>query len=41
MDTRKPNKNGTYPIRVRVTHKRVQKYYSTDTALTVPDWERL
>ncbi|RNI29781.1 site-specific integrase [Rufibacter immobilis] len=41
LDTRKPNKNGTYPIRVRVTHQRVQKYYSTGSALSVSDWERL
>ncbi|MGV3538383.1 MAG: phage integrase SAM-like domain-containing protein [Rufibacter sp.] len=41
QDTRRPDKSGLYPVRIRVTYKREQKYYSTGKALSVEDWERL
>ncbi|WP_018479363.1 site-specific integrase [Pontibacter roseus] len=41
LDTRKPNADGTFPIRIRITYKRVQKYYSTNRRLSVSDWDKL
>lgn len=41
LDNRKANKNGLYPIKIRVTHRRVRKYYSTGKALSIEDWGRL
>jgi len=29
LDKRRKNKNGMYPIKIRITHNRVRKYYST------------
>lgn len=41
LDDRKENKNGSYPVKIRVTFKRVRKYYSTGKMLSVDDWRRL
>lgn len=41
LDSRKPNKRGTSPIKIRVTHNRVRKYYSTGKDLTPSEWEQL
>lgn len=41
LDDRKENKNGSYPVKIRVTFKRVRKYYSTGKMLSVDDWGRL
>jgi len=41
LDNRKENKNGTYPVKIRVTYKRVRKYYSTGRDLKIKDWESL
>lgn len=41
FDNRRQNKAGTYPIKVRVTHKRIRKYYSTGKNLSQGDWEKL
>ena len=41
LDTRKLNSKGTYPIKIRVTNKRVRAYYSTGTNLSVEEWEKL
>ena len=34
LDDRKENKNGSYPVKIRVTFKRVRKYYSTGKMLS-------
>ncbi len=34
LDLRRPLKDGTFPVRLRVTHKRVQKYFLTDYAFS-------
>lgn len=41
LDNRKDNKKGTYPVKIRVTHKRVRKYYSTGRDLKPDEWENL
>lgn len=40
-DTRKKKTTDDCPIRIRVTHKRKQLYYSTGISLSEADWERL
>lgn len=41
LDTRRELANGTYPIKIRVTYKRVRKYYPTGKSLTSHSWEVL
>lgn len=41
LDTRKQNKAGLYPIKVRVTHQRHRQYYSTGKSLSMEDWDKL
>lgn len=41
LDTRKITVKGNYPIKIRVTYRRVRKYYSTGKELTNPEWESL
>lgn len=41
LDNRRENKTGDYPIKVRVTYKRVRKYYSTGKSLCVQDWDKI
>src|SRR3982751_6166081 len=40
LDTRRQLKNGTYPVKLRITHNREQKYYSTAFNLTKEDFEK-
>ena len=35
LDDRKANKKGSYPVKIRVTYKRIRKYYSTGKNLKV------
>jgi integrase/recombinase XerD len=39
LDKRNKNRDGTYPIKLRVTFRRKQKYYLTHLCLTEGDWE--
>lgn len=39
QDTRRQKRDGTYPIKVRVTFDREQKYYKTGYSLSVEDFE--
>lgn len=41
LDTRKHNKSGLYPVKVRVTYRRERQYYSTGKSLSTDDWEKL
>lgn len=41
LDRRTPNKNGQYPVKIRVYHLRKPKYYSTGVCMTSDEWETL
>ena len=41
IDKRIARKDGTYPIKVQVVHRRIQKYYLTGKSLSEKDWEKL
>lgn len=41
QDTRRTKKNGTYPVKLRITFNREQKYYLTPYNLTIPDFEKV
>lgn len=41
LDTRRAKKNGLYPVKIQVTYKRIQKYYSTGKELLPEDWDKL
>ena len=41
LDKQKINKSGEYPIRIRVTHKRVQKYFGCGCALTPEQYDQV
>ena len=40
-DNRRANKEGLYPVKIRVTYKRQRKYYGTGKYLSEDEWERL
>ena len=40
-DTRRALADGGYPVKIRVTKQRVQKYYSTGKSLTQQEWDVL
>jgi integrase/recombinase XerD len=41
LDDRKANKKGSFPVKIRVTYKRIRKYYSTGVYLKVEEWKIL
>jgi integrase/recombinase XerD len=41
LDTRRSNKKGLYPVKIRITYKRNRTYYSTGKSLTKEDWDKL
>ena len=41
LDTRSPNKGGTYPVKLRVIYMRKCRYYSTGKTLTSEEWDKL
>ncbi|WP_266202863.1 site-specific integrase [Pontibacter kalidii] len=41
LDTRRANKFGLFPAKIRVTYKRQRQYYSTGKYLAEEDWEKL
>ena len=41
LDTRRAKKNGLYPVKILVTYRRVQKYYSTGKELLPIEWVKL
>jgi integrase/recombinase XerD len=41
LEKRFPHKDGTFPVKLRVTHNRKQKYYSIGTSLSEEDYQKL
>jgi integrase/recombinase XerD len=41
LDQRRELKEGTFPVKIRVTFKRNRKYYSTGKNLSIEEWEKL
>lgn len=41
LDIRKIKVSGKYPVRIQITHKRVQKYLNTGKDLTKEEWDKL
>lgn len=41
LDTRVKKSDGTHPVRIRVTHRRITKYYNTGKLLSESDWNKL
>jgi len=41
LDTRTPNAEGGYPVKIRVNYQRVRAYYSTGKNLTREEWDNL
>lgn len=41
LDKRKINKKGTYPVKIRVTYKRVRHHYLTGKNLKIEEWDIL
>ncbi len=41
QDSRRPTKEGLYPVKIRVTYQRRQMYYPTGKTLSISDWEKL
>ncbi|GHT30649.1 integrase [Bacteroidia bacterium] len=41
IDDRRATIENLYPIKIRVTYKRVRKYYSTGKTLSVEEWDKL
>ena len=40
LDKRIQKNNGTYAVKLRITHNREQRYYPLNSHLAVEDWER-
>lgn len=41
LDKRRLRQDGTYPVKLRITHDRKQRYYSTKVSLTESDFDRV
>jgi len=41
LETRFQKKNGTYPVKIRITHDRVQKYYGIGISMTPEDFDKI
>lgn len=41
LDRRTPNKEGKYPVKIKVYHLRKPKYFSTGICMTDEDWDKL
>ena len=41
LDTRRETTSGEYPVKIRVTYKRIRKYYGTGKCMTKEEWDKL
>ena len=41
LDTRRAKQDGTFPVKIRVTHQRKQKYYAIGLSLSEEDFEKV
>jgi integrase len=41
LDDRRTKSKGGYPVKIRVTYKRVRKYYATGKAMSAEEWQKL
>ena len=41
LDLRRTKKNGLYPVKIRLTQNRIQKYYPIGIDLSASDFERI
>lgn len=41
LDRRTPNKEGKYPVKIKVYHLRKPKYFPTGICMTDEEWDRL
>lgn len=41
LETRTPKKDGTFPVKLRVTHKRKRKYYALNLSMTKERYDRI
>lgn len=41
LDTRRAKKHDTYPVKLRITYYRVQKYYPVNVNLTSDEWDKM
>ena len=41
LDDRRATNENLYPVKIRVTFKRVRKYYATGKTLSVTEWDKL
>lgn len=41
LDQRRQKQDGTYPVKLRVTYQRQQRYYSTGINLTGEQWAKV
>ena len=41
LDKRRPKKEKLYPVKIRITHQRIQKYYAIGIDLSEIDFDRI
>lgn len=41
FDTRRQKQDGTFPLKLRITHQRQQRYYPTEVNLTAEQWKKV
>lgn len=41
FDTRRQKQDGTFPLKLRITYQRQQRYYPTDVNLTAEQWKKV
>ena len=41
IDKRRPKKENLYPVKIRITHQRIQKYYAVGIDMSEVDFDRI
>ncbi len=41
LEERTPKKDGTYPVKLRITHRRNQRYFNTGISVSIDDFEKM